>query len=134
MILTTQGVAARMTEAPQGGFSGIHLVTVPGAVNGWWKMHQRFGRLPWAELFAPAIHYARNGFPVTEIIHEEWARSGAKWPGRVPAVDILQTSSRLGGLLASNDFTEYESELVEPVSTTYRGARVFVLPPNGQGG
>jgi gamma-glutamyltranspeptidase/glutathione hydrolase len=140
-------------------------VTVPGAVDGWWKMHQKFGRLPWAELFAPAIHYARNGFPVTEIIHEDWATSGAKWPGRVPAVgeiwkharlgpglrnhrarqgrdgfykgplaaDIVKTSERLGGLLASNDFTEYESEFVEPISTTYRAARVFELPPNGQG-
>ena len=155
---------ARMTAAPQGGFTGIPTVTVPGAVDGWWKMHQKFGRLLWAELFAPAIRYARNGFPVTEIMHEDRATSGGKWPGRVPAVveiwktpdlaraneiiarqgrdgfykgplaaDILETSARLGRLLASNDFPEYESEFVEPLSTTYRGARVFELPPNGQG-
>lgn len=155
---------AKMKEAPKGGFTGIHSVTVPGAVDGWWKMHRKFGKLPWAELFAPAIHYARNGFPVTEIIHEDWATSGAKWPGRVPAVgeiwktpglarayeilarqgrdgfykgpiaaDILKTSERMGGLLAANDFTEYASEFVEPISTTYRGARVWELPPNGQG-
>ncbi len=51
---------------------GIHTVTVPGCVDGWSKLHGRFGRLPWKDLFAPAIYYAKNGFPVTEIIHETW--------------------------------------------------------------
>lgn len=52
--------------------SGIHSVTVPGAVEGWEKMHKRFGRLPWRELFRPAIYYASNGFPVTETIQAHW--------------------------------------------------------------
>jgi gamma-glutamyltranspeptidase/glutathione hydrolase len=51
---------------------GIQAVTVPGCVDGWAKLHQRFGKLPWKDLFAPAIYYAKNGFPVTEIIHETW--------------------------------------------------------------
>jgi gamma-glutamyltranspeptidase/glutathione hydrolase len=51
---------------------GIHAVTVPGCVDGWAKLHQRFGKLPWKDIFAPAIYYANNGFPVTEIIHETW--------------------------------------------------------------
>src|SRR5262245_4618 len=51
---------------------GIHAVTVPGCVDGWAKLHQRFGKLPWKDLFAPAIYYAKNGFPVTEIISETW--------------------------------------------------------------
>src|ERR1039457_3273751 len=51
---------------------GIHSVTVPGCVDGWAKLHQKFGKLPWKDLFAPAIYYARNGYPVTEIIHEAW--------------------------------------------------------------
>src|ERR1700735_1301059 len=37
--------------------AGIHSVTVPGAVDGWAKLHSKFGKLPWAELFAPAIYY-----------------------------------------------------------------------------
>ena len=37
------------------------------------KLHKRFGRLPWSDLFQPAIYYARNGFPVTEIIHDALA-------------------------------------------------------------
>lgn len=61
--------------------TGIHTVTVPGAVDGWWQMHKKFGKLPWADLFQPAIYYARNGFPVTEIIQEDWAGSVSKLRG-----------------------------------------------------
>src|SRR5579863_8376855 len=54
---------------------GIHTVTVPGAVEGWAKMHQRFGKLPWKDLFQPAIAYAEEGFPVSEVVQEAWASS-----------------------------------------------------------
>ncbi len=47
-------------------------VSVPGAVDGWFELHQRFGRLPMAELLQPSIDYARAGFPVTEIIAHTW--------------------------------------------------------------
>ena len=43
-------------------------VSVPGAVDGWFELHGRFGTVPMAELLAPAIRYAREGFPVTEEI------------------------------------------------------------------
>ena len=58
--------------------NGIHSVTVPGCVDGWWKLHQKFGRRPWPELFQPAIYYAENGFPVTEIIQFDWENTTAK--------------------------------------------------------
>lgn len=51
---------------------GIDAVTVPGAVNGWGKLHDRFGKLPWAELFAPAIYYASHGYAVPEFTHGYW--------------------------------------------------------------
>jgi len=57
---------------------GIHSVTVPGAVDGWSKLHQRFGRLAWKELFQPARYYAREGFPLTEIIQDHWRNSTGK--------------------------------------------------------
>ncbi|MGH6870952.1 MAG: gamma-glutamyltransferase family protein [Rhizomicrobium sp.] len=47
-------------------------VTVPGAVDAWFALHQKFGRLPMAEDLAPAIGYARNGFPVTQLISVYW--------------------------------------------------------------
>ena len=43
-------------------------VTVPGCVDGWFELHGRFGRLPMRELLQPAIDYAEQGFPVTELI------------------------------------------------------------------
>jgi len=51
---------------------GIHSVTVPGCVQGWELAHRKFGRLPWADLFQPAIYYAKSGFPVTELIQGLW--------------------------------------------------------------
>jgi gamma-glutamyltranspeptidase/glutathione hydrolase len=52
--------------------NGIHSVTVPGAVEGWYRMHQRFGKLPWKDLFRDAISYAEQGFPVYEGVDEYW--------------------------------------------------------------
>ena len=43
-------------------------VSVPGTVDGWFELHGRYGRLPMSELLAPAIRYAREGFPVSEVI------------------------------------------------------------------
>ncbi len=43
-------------------------VSVPGCVDGWYEMHEMFGRLPMRDNLQPAIGYARNGFPVTEVI------------------------------------------------------------------
>jgi gamma-glutamyltranspeptidase / glutathione hydrolase len=55
---------------------GIHSVTIPGAVAGWDALHKKFGRLPMASLLAPAIHYADEGFPVTELIGDFWNGAG----------------------------------------------------------
>ena len=57
---------------------GIHSVTVPGCVDGWEKLHQRFGKLPWAELFQPAIYFADHGYPVTEMIGRAWKEEEGK--------------------------------------------------------
>jgi gamma-glutamyltranspeptidase/glutathione hydrolase len=59
-------------------------VSVPGAVHGWFELHGRLGRLPMAELLAPAIDYAENGFPVTQVIAGDWADDAdilASYPG-----------------------------------------------------
>ena len=53
--------------------SGIYSVTVPGAVAGWDALRSRFGTKPFSEILAPAIYYAENGFPVTEVIGTDWA-------------------------------------------------------------
>ena len=54
---------------------GIHSVTVPGAVDGWQRLLERFGRRKLAEVLAPAIRAADEGFPVTEMVGGIWGRS-----------------------------------------------------------
>jgi gamma-glutamyltranspeptidase/glutathione hydrolase len=53
-------------------------VSVPGAVDGWFTLHERFGRIDMSDLLAPAIHYARSGFPVSEVIAGYWAQDAAR--------------------------------------------------------
>ncbi len=155
---------------------GIDSVTVPGAVEGWNKLHQKFGHLPWKDLFAPAIFYAQNGFGVQELIGMDWSSSVPKlksdpesqrvflvhdeapkmgelfknpdvakalrlvasegpqafYSGEI-AKAILATERELGGTMQADDLKEFSAEWVEPISTTYRGWKVYELPPNGQG-
>ena len=47
-------------------------VSVPGTVDGWLELHRRFGRLAMREVLAPAVEYARAGFPVSELIAYYW--------------------------------------------------------------
>ncbi len=54
---------------------GAASVSVPGAVDGWFALHQRFGRVPMAELLAPAIQYAREGAPIPQTIAMYWANN-----------------------------------------------------------
>lgn len=49
--------------------------TVPGVVRGWFDLHDRFGKLPIKEIFAPAIAMARDGEPVPQVIAAAWERS-----------------------------------------------------------
>jgi gamma-glutamyltranspeptidase/glutathione hydrolase len=57
---------------------GIDSVTVPGVVDGWAKLHGRFGKLPWSDLFQPAIFFAGNGYAVPEIMDGDW-KANTKW-------------------------------------------------------
>ena len=168
-FLAKQGITAMPRE-------GIHSVTVPGAVDGWSQAHVRFGRLPWKDLFGPAIYYAEHGYAVPELIHDFWAEEESKMQktaearrvflpaGKVPEIGarftnpdlakalrlvaeqgrdafykgaiaqaIVSTSSALGGTMQAEDLADFSAEWVEPISTEYRGWKVYELPPNVQG-
>ncbi len=79
---------AALTPAKVGGrempLRGIHTVTVPGAVDGWFALQKRFGKMPVAALLAPAIRYAEEGFPVTEMVAGRW-EANEKLLGQQPA-------------------------------------------------
>src|SRR5262249_20640107 len=60
--------------------------SVPGCVDGWDQLRRRFGTKSWSELLAPAIAYAEQGFPVSEII-------AAEWHGAEPSLQEIPTSA-----------------------------------------
>ena len=65
-------------------YLGPLTVSVPGAVDGWYELHERYGRLPMSDLLQPAIDYADEGFPVTAFIADLWQEnvvSREKYPG-----------------------------------------------------
>ncbi len=59
-------------------YTGVLPQTVPGCVDGWFELHERFGRLSMEEILAPAIRYAEEGFPVTELIAHYWDLGGER--------------------------------------------------------
>ncbi|HEV3165900.1 MAG TPA: gamma-glutamyltransferase, partial [Isosphaeraceae bacterium] len=58
--------------------------SVPGCVDGWDQLRQRFGTKPWSELLGPAIDYAEHGYPVSEVIAADWHDSEARL-ARIPS-------------------------------------------------
>jgi gamma-glutamyltranspeptidase/glutathione hydrolase len=52
----------------------VYSWTVPGACDGWFELHQRYGKLPMSKVLAPAIRYAEEGFPLSPVIAGDWAR------------------------------------------------------------
>ena len=139
-----------------------HLpVSVPGTASGWGKLHERFGELSLEEDLGPAIEYAREGFPLSQVIASYWEGNveafrensgmipGDNWKetyliegesGKMRAPEegeiartIADYAERTGGYLRMKDFQQHEANWVDPVSVNYRGVEVFELPPNGQG-
>ena len=90
---------------------GVYTVTVPGLIAGWQAMRDRYGRLPLSTLLAPAIYYAENGWPVTEIVAGVWknreaslaaqpnAREAYLPAGRAPVEGEIFRNPALGRVL-----------------------------------
>jgi gamma-glutamyltranspeptidase/glutathione hydrolase len=68
-LMAELGKLGRDTIPPR----GFLPISVPGTAGGWFDLHGRFGRLPMKDVLAPAIRYAREGFPVTQYIAYGWA-------------------------------------------------------------
>jgi len=71
-FLKTYG--ADQKAPPKRGWGGV---TVPGAVAGWMALSERFGKLPFEDLMAPAIHIAERGYAVPVIVQSKWAMAAA---------------------------------------------------------
>lgn len=61
-----------ITDLPSKGWVPV---TVPGAPRAWADLHERFGRLPFHQVLAPAIHYARTGYPLSPVLAHNWRRA-----------------------------------------------------------
>lgn len=72
---------------------GAMPVSVPGTVDGWFTLHERFGEMPMADVLAPTIRYAEDGFPLTQTIAYYWDRN----------MTILENR------FAQNQFEEFEN-------------------------
>jgi gamma-glutamyltranspeptidase/glutathione hydrolase len=160
-------------EVPQ---FDAHTVTVPGACAGWQDTLDRHGSLSLADVLAPAIELAEEGYPVAPMTAGLWrgavkrqlgtnpggqellidgraprageifrnptlaktfrkvAEGGAEafYSGEIAAA-IAAVVQEHGGVLAQSDLAAHQSTWPAPISTEYRGHRIWECPPNGQG-
>ncbi len=80
-------------------YDDIRSVTVPGCVDGWLGLHARFGRLPLAEVLAPAIGYAEHGFPASATLVGSIARLPARAAAAPAAQALAAQAQRAGDLV-----------------------------------
>ena len=78
--LSLETVRARTKKGVLPAYGAI-TVTVPGTVDAWWRLHQRYGKLRWAELFEPAIAYAEGGVPLSPVVAYYMKRAMANFAG-----------------------------------------------------
>ena len=94
------------TTMPQ---TNIHAVTVPGCVDGWEKLSKRFGKKPLADALAPAIRYAEEGFPVSELVSRSWISSEKKLKHDANAANTYLRDGkapRLGAIFRNPDLAK----------------------------
>ncbi len=143
---TIPAFAARgHATVPQLGWAPV---TVPGAVSAWVALHERFGRLPFAALFEPAIALAEDGFPVSPVVARYWGFAkrdyrkralGPEFDGwfttfapgdRTPAagefVTLPDHATSLRSIAASTGRSFYEGELAERIDTFSRATDGFL--------
>jgi gamma-glutamyltranspeptidase / glutathione hydrolase len=102
-----------MQEMPQ---TGVHTITVPGAVDGWQKLADKFGRKKLSEDLAAAIQTAQNGFPVTEWVSVYWAESVDYLRGDDAAAKLYLPSDRApktGGVFRNPDLARSLQQIAE---------------------
>jgi gamma-glutamyltranspeptidase/glutathione hydrolase len=113
---------ATQRERAKNGYIASHgavSVSTPGAVDAWWSLHQRFGRLKWANLFAPAIGMATEGTPVPQTIAYYLAASNRFFTRPGTGIEDVENFKRVW---APNGATPAEGEVFAnpALAHTYR--------------
>ncbi|MCC5855737.1 MAG: gamma-glutamyltransferase [Idiomarina sp.] len=105
---------------------GVLPISVPGAVDGWFEMHERFGQMPMKDILAPSIHYAENGFPVTEVIAYYFERNAEVLQGFPGFREVFMKEGRTprkGEMFRNPDLANTYRQLGEEGRDVfYRGA------------
>ena len=70
--MTLDALNEKLVKHGMDQIRGIYSVSVPGAVDGWFEVLEKYGTMTMAEVLEPAIYYAENGFPVSPIIANSW--------------------------------------------------------------
>jgi gamma-glutamyltranspeptidase/glutathione hydrolase len=97
---------------------GSLSVTVPGAVDGWFALHDRFGSLGMKQVLAPAIGYAREGFPVTQMVAQNWKRNFGQFKEYAPIIEE-QANTRATFLIDGRTPEEGETFRNPDLAATY---------------
>ena len=127
-VAADEGVDPGDAEMP---VTGAHTVTVPGTARGWEATVERFGRTSLGDLLQPAIRYATEGYPVSEVVSAQWqhgeelfetdtAREAFLFDGEAPDVGQNVTLPELGASLeliaAEGADVVYEGEIAEAIA------------------
>lgn len=88
---------ARFADKAEMDSIGWGSVTVPGTVSGWRAIWEKFGTLPFEDLFEPAIRYARDGYLVSPTVHRQWQKQIAKLQGQPGFAEAFAPGGRAPG-------------------------------------
>ncbi len=117
---------AGMKPSDQIPLFGTLPVTVPGVVDAWFALHKRFGKLPMSEDLAPAIRYAKEGFPVTEIVASYWKgnwRAFEKNRGLIEEFDNAKKTYLIDGHTPRQGEVFHNPDLANTLSMIAKGGR-----------
>ncbi|QLG27907.1 gamma-glutamyltransferase [Halorarum halophilum] len=127
-VADEEGVDPADAEMPG---TGAHAVTVPGTARGWETTAETFGEMSLGELLQPAIRYATEGYPVSEVVAAQWqhgeelfesahAREAFLFDGEAPDVGQRVTLPKLGATMEriadEGADVVYEGEIAEQIA------------------
>jgi gamma-glutamyltranspeptidase / glutathione hydrolase len=107
---------------------GAASVTIPGAVDGWFEMHGKFGKLPMERILAPTIDYATKGAPTPELIAQYWKANTAgfealKTEGVIEEIDNMRRVFLPGGKAPKEGELFQNPDLARTLTTIVKGGR-----------
>jgi gamma-glutamyltranspeptidase/glutathione hydrolase len=97
-------------------------VSVPGCVDGWFALHDRFGKAPMKKVLAPAIAYAKEGFPVSDLIAHYWKLSVpilSKYPGFTEEYTLSGRAPKTGEIWRNPNLARTLEHLVKDGRDTF---------------